>query len=338
MLAMPASTLAASTSGYTPAKAGAAKSSNRVGAHQSAPRHARPGLGVLAAFSWQQTRAAPAHSPPATAGSKPHAPSPRSHRALTTLLPCPRRALTRWVKREWQPMISFQLEWNPNELAPPDACVPRQLSWAGAHASGVRGAPDLPVAVAARRGGRRGAREGLAAKLKTRLLQEVEKHFSATPGAPRPVHGVSGGSWSWSWSGSGSWSGWGLLSPPPSPLPCARHVHSMCAVCQARPSGFPTSACTSSSPFAATPPTRGGRGRPRSPTCGSTSRPITASESPSTASARTSRARAPMPSPSVAATPSARHRYARASPSTCASRSRVAPRLSSTARATSLRC
>lgn len=98
---------------------------------------------------------------------------------------------TKWFKREWQPMISFQLEWNPNELAPPDACVPRQLSWAGSHAAGVHGAPDLPVAAVPRRGGRRGAREGLAAKLKARLLQEVEKHFATTPGATEWLSNVS---------------------------------------------------------------------------------------------------------------------------------------------------
>jgi len=101
---------------------------------------------------------------------------------------------SKWAKREWQPLISLQLEWNLNELAPPDTCAPRQLSWAGAHASGVRAAPDMPVAAApparARRG-RRGAREGLAARLRARLLQEVQKHFAATPGAAEWLSNVS---------------------------------------------------------------------------------------------------------------------------------------------------
>ena len=101
---------------------------------------------------------------------------------------------TKWAKREWQPLISFQLEWNANELAPPDTCTPRQLSWAGAHASGVRAAPDLPVAAAPPsrlRRGRRATREGLAARVRTRLLQEVEKHFASTPGAAEWLSNVS---------------------------------------------------------------------------------------------------------------------------------------------------
>ena len=52
-------------------------------------------------------------------------------------------------------------------------------------------APPPARAAARARRGRRGAREGLAARLTARLLQEVEKHFEATPGAAEWLQNVS---------------------------------------------------------------------------------------------------------------------------------------------------
>ena len=116
---------------------------------------------------------------------------------------------TKWAAREWQPLVSFHLALE-DEISPRraraaaaaaavagDACAPRTLSWAGSHPAGMRYVPPATVAGAATNadltsaGGRRRRVKGperglaLAARLRSRLLRELESYFGSAAAKAR---------------------------------------------------------------------------------------------------------------------------------------------------------
>ena len=123
---------------------------------------------------------------------------------------------SKWAGREWKPLISFRLHTDVHEGLSAQAsrraamqsgaagtCAPRQLAWAGSFPGGVdyappangaiKGAASVADSSAGGGGGRRRGSRGramaaaeLGARLRARLLREVDAFFASHPSMASP--------------------------------------------------------------------------------------------------------------------------------------------------------
>ncbi len=97
---------------------------------------------------------------------------------------------TKWAGREWKPLVSFRLGGDEDARRPAAGCSARTILWAGSHANGTAyvGPPQQSAVVAP--GGRRrraASPDALGARVRARLLREVETFFSSAHGAGQPA-------------------------------------------------------------------------------------------------------------------------------------------------------